>query len=685
MTEEAPQLSVFGILREALADHKCLCLITLVVSLVVASAVCEETSCLRLALISDTDAVTILGVPLVTPTALAGPVQHISMPPIVSRAPYRPCMSAAFDPDNSECLVVSDGETLVCVNSGSGETTHTFKHGREEPYINDITFVPGSRGVFATCDSGGRILKWSLDSTEPLGVHGEMPSVLEHVSVLPNHGWCCPQSDAGTRCSDNHPLILTNSLGRFVISCPVQKVTSECYPRDIAPPRIAADKGTYEGEWLNGMRHGYGTCVIPPALGDQAYTGEWKEDLRSGFGVMTYGDGTIYRGQWKNDFASGYGCMTFPSDGDEIRGQFLTGMQDGYAVCTRASGEVYEGEWVKGKRCGHAKVTHPNGTVTEGEYKDNKPCGVATCVFDNGDMYEGGYIDDKMCGHGTLTRADGSMYEGEWKDNMRHGYGVTHHADGGVYKGDYKEDKRWGHGIISAYGGGVVEGEWVNNVLVGEVTMRNSRGTYTGEHENGLLLCKQLRDQLFQSIVMEYIKLPFGAALGDLSVDYGNVPVDSDSTRILYLPNTGVLSLTHLCESLRTLSLSVVNLCTVKSPSALKRILASDPRVVVCTYDFIHAVSGTKTYKLHLGLWRELARNDTTARVFMCLDEDEVYENEQEARERYTDLARLLKAQYVDKLSEAKRNLLWDAVDTLQCIPLYRYFEDVWGGVKLEE
>ncbi|GIQ84571.1 hypothetical protein KIPB_006090 [Kipferlia bialata] len=82
-----------------------------------------------------------------------------------------------------------------------------------------------------------------------------------------------------------------------------------------------------------------------------------------------------------------------------------------------------------------------------------------------------------------------------------------------------------------------------------------------------------------------------------------------------------------------------------------------------------------------MGLWRELAKRGVTARVYMCLDEDQVYDDEAGARALYTDLVDTVQAQYVNKLSEDIRRELWERADTLQCLPLNRYFEDVWCDV----
>ncbi|GIQ88871.1 hypothetical protein KIPB_011218 [Kipferlia bialata] len=78
-------------------------------------------------------------------------------------------------------------------------------------------------------------------------------------------------------------------------------------------------------------------------------------------------------------------------------------------------------------------------------------------------------------------------------------------------------------------------------------------------------------------------------------------------------------------------------------------------------------------------MWRELVKAGVAVRAFMCLDEDSVYENEESARALYTRLAETVHSQYVLKLPKERQGALWETADTLQCIPLHRYFEEVWG------
>ena len=78
------------------------------------------------------------------------------------------------------------------------------------------------------------------------------------------------------------------------------------------------DGCTYNGQWLNGERHGQGT--------------------------FTYADGGKYEGQYYEDKMHGQGTLTFP-DGDKYEGQFYEDEMHGQGTFTCTNGVKYEGQW----------------------------------------------------------------------------------------------------------------------------------------------------------------------------------------------------------------------------------------------------------------------------------------------------------------------------------------------------
>ena len=67
-------------------------------------------------------------------------------------------------------------------------------------------------------------------------------------------------------------------------------------------PFTLKNGATYEGQWLNGMRDGYGTQLWPDG---SRYEGCWAFDKANGHGKLMHADGDIYEGQWVNDKAEG--------------------------------------------------------------------------------------------------------------------------------------------------------------------------------------------------------------------------------------------------------------------------------------------------------------------------------------------------------------------------------------------
>ena len=68
----------------------------------------------------------------------------------------------------------------------------------------------------------------------------------------------------------------------------------------------------YEGESLNGKRHGKGKFYYPN--GD-IYEGEYKDDKKNGQGVFTWSNGNKYDGEWKdNVILDGKGSYSYAND-----------------------------------------------------------------------------------------------------------------------------------------------------------------------------------------------------------------------------------------------------------------------------------------------------------------------------------------------------------------------------------
>lgn len=65
---------------------------------------------------------------------------------------------------------------------------------------------------------------------------------------------------------------------------------------------------------------------------------------------MTYKNGAVYNGEWLNGHKHGIGTMTYP-DGDSFEGSFSCGTRHGNGVMIDRRGKKSSGVWKNGQRC----------------------------------------------------------------------------------------------------------------------------------------------------------------------------------------------------------------------------------------------------------------------------------------------------------------------------------------------
>eukprot|EP00401_Gymnodinium_catenatum_P068164 CAMPEP_0117480862 /NCGR_PEP_ID=MMETSP0784-20121206/12606_1 /TAXON_ID=39447 /ORGANISM="" /LENGTH=361 /DNA_ID=CAMNT_0005275307 /DNA_START=48 /DNA_END=1133 /DNA_ORIENTATION=- len=147
-------------------------------------------------------------------------------------------------------------------------------------------------------------------------------------------------------------------------------------------------QGHYEGEFLNGMRHG---------KGNHEFRGE------------------VYDGEWKWDYRHGWGTLSLP-DGSQVKG-----------------------EWQCGKPHGFVSMMDRKGTIIyEGEFRTGKRHGLGRQLFESGDMYDGGWAEGKLHDRGVYYFTNGDKLYGMWNQGLYDGVGVFHYADGSVSRREYK-------------------------------------------------------------------------------------------------------------------------------------------------------------------------------------------------------------------------------------------------------
>ena len=127
-------------------------------------------------------------------------------------------------------------------------------------------------------------------------------------------------------------------------------------------PFTLKNGAVYTGEWMNGMRDGYGSQVWPDS---SKYEGDWRQDKANGRGKLIHADGDVYEGDWLNDKAHGYGTYS------------------------HANGALYEGDWFDDKQHGHGKESWPDGARYEGSYQEGKKHGLGKLSFADNSYYDG--------------------------------------------------------------------------------------------------------------------------------------------------------------------------------------------------------------------------------------------------------------------------------------------------------
>lgn len=168
----------------------------------------------------------------------------------------------------------------------------------------------------------------------------------------------------------------------------VEKATSELKPFnpkvdekefDDLPtlgPYKYEDGSTYEGQYYEGMRCGYGKCIWPEGF---YYEGYWDNDQRNGKGRLVHEEGDIYEGDW------------------------VEGKAEGYGEYKHTDGTYYKGAWIQDQQHGQGREVWDDGSIYEGEYKNGMKNGKGKFTWIDGSSYEGDFVDNNLEGQGEFN------------------------------------------------------------------------------------------------------------------------------------------------------------------------------------------------------------------------------------------------------------------------------------------
>mmetsp|Transcript_100999 Transcript_100999/g.159706 ORF Transcript_100999/g.159706 Transcript_100999/m.159706 type:complete len:215 (-) Transcript_100999:9-653(-) len=130
------------------------------------------------------------------------------------------------------------------------------------------------------------------------------------------------------------------------------------------------DGSTYQGQVINGKRHGKG--IWQSRTGQ--YDGQWKDDMQHGSGAQTWSDGRSYKGEFCQGKFSGKGKMEWHTAKGHLtyEGQYVNDLKEGQGKFSWSDGRHYTGEWLKGKRHGKGVYTNAKGETKKGIWAQDK-------------------------------------------------------------------------------------------------------------------------------------------------------------------------------------------------------------------------------------------------------------------------------------------------------------------------
>ena len=216
--------------------------------------------------------------------------------------------------------------------------------------------------------------------------------------------------------------------------------------------------GTYQGQWLRGMRHGYGIRQSVPYGVAAHYRGKTQRASLTSLRSENEEDGVVRERGKKVDEGRGGFVLSSKSDTSQAgRRPSLFDKQGRKSLFKglklkkqKSTGDIQEAP--NGRRPGGSvrstvsNISHVSNQTTLSalsHYTDSNQSFVSQDDIDDvnvTEIYTGEWKNDKRAGFGVSERTDGLKYEGEWYNNQKHGYGVTTHKDGTREEGKYKSN-----------------------------------------------------------------------------------------------------------------------------------------------------------------------------------------------------------------------------------------------------
>mmetsp|Transcript_33910 Transcript_33910/g.44731 ORF Transcript_33910/g.44731 Transcript_33910/m.44731 type:complete len:1022 (+) Transcript_33910:225-3290(+) len=165
-----------------------------------------------------------------------------------------------------------------------------------------------------------------------------------------------------------------------------------------------SDGNIYIGEFKDDEIHGKGKLRIhPDTIIEESYEGEWINGVKHGYGIYKYKEleGKVYEGYWANGLRHGKGIMKF-KDGSYYKGDFDKEKWHGRGIFVWADGSQYDGQWVNNVRTGEGTYLAVDGSIYQGKFYENMRHGRGVITYLDGNSYEGVWELDEIVGKGTF-------------------------------------------------------------------------------------------------------------------------------------------------------------------------------------------------------------------------------------------------------------------------------------------
>ena len=238
---------------------------------------------------------------------------------------------------------------------------------------------------------------------------------------------------------------------------------------------VYGSQDTYQGEWKLSKRHGQGALHF--AGTNETYTGQFVQGVREGYGVMQ-GPEAVYKGKWKQDKRDGFGLLKLP--GATFRGTFQENeVKNG--VCIWADGSQYEGEIQHSQFCGQGQYRNQDGLSMVGQWKEGKLHGAGVKTLPSGERWQGEWIAGELDGEGEIDLIE-TIYKGSVVGGLEHGFGVKTWKNTGIrYTGLWESSQMHGQGDLQTPSGDLFSGPFLANLLpTGQIHFHDGR-TYLGQ------------------------------------------------------------------------------------------------------------------------------------------------------------------------------------------------------------